>query len=267
PQPVMPHRTVRVADHGLGVAAAIEPAERAITDRVVQLADHAPVGRELELEVVAKQPQAPFGMSQVELFRVVPAILDRARELHLIQAVAHADSTRPAIGLGAGLRVAKPAELRASAEIPALFRHEVDSGGVREAGLRVAALVTLLEVDAGGVGEPSFLPRDQVAPADSLAVVRALVFERIVQVEIGPIGIQEAGAELSAGPEVPVGSLPVDPEAFRQAIGAARADATVGFTAAACRDGVLDEAIGTPGGAGIEPHLRDPVRAIALFLG
>ena len=103
---------------------------------MVQLAEHAPVGRQLELEVVTEQPRGPFGVRQVELFRVVPAILDRARELHLIQAVAHADSSRLAIGLGAGLRVAQRAELRAAAEIPALFRHEVDSGGVREAGLR-----------------------------------------------------------------------------------------------------------------------------------
>src|SRR5439155_3912118 len=123
---------------------------------------------------------------------------------------------------------------------------------LREAGHR-PLLVTLLDVDAGAVGKPSLFPRDQSAPADPLAplaVVRPLVFQRIVQVEIGPLGIEEAGADLSAGPEVSVGSLPVDPESFRQAIGAARADATVAFTAAACGDRVLDEAIGAPGGAG-----------------
>ena len=37
----------------------------------------------------------------------------------------------------------------------------------------------------------------------------------------------------AAEPEVPVGNLRVDPEAFRQAIGAARADAPVVLTAAA----------------------------------
>src|SRR5262249_27850620 len=68
-------------------------------------------------------------------------------------------------------------------------------------------------------------------------------------------------------PEVSVGSLAVDPEAFRQAIGAARAGATVAFTAAACRDRVLDETIGAPCGAGIEHHLGDRVRALALQLG
>src|SRR6266478_3406574 len=82
-QPVVPHRTVRVADHGLGVAAGIELAERAITNRVVQLADYAPVGRQLQLEIVTKQPCSRFGMRPVELFRVITAILDRARELHL----------------------------------------------------------------------------------------------------------------------------------------------------------------------------------------
>src|SRR6266849_5970795 len=105
-QPVVPYRTVRVADHGLGVAAGIELAERAITDRVVQLADKAPVGRQLQLEIVTKQPCSRFGMRQVELFRVIPAILDRAQELHLTHAVAHADTGRLAIGLGAGFRVA-----------------------------------------------------------------------------------------------------------------------------------------------------------------
>src|SRR5262249_23610736 len=122
------------------------------------------------------------------------------------------------------------------------------------------------DVDAGAVGEPSLLSRDQVAAADLLPVVRPLVFQRVVHVEIGSVGIEEAGADLSAGPEVSVGSLPIDPEAFRHAIGAARTDPTVVFTAAACRDRVLDEAIGAPGGARFKPHLRDRVRALALFL-
>ena len=51
---------------------------------------------------------------------------------------------------------------------------------------------------------------------------------------------------LAAEPEVSVGNLSVDPEAFRQTIGAARADAPVVLTAAARRDRVLDEAIGAP---------------------
>src|SRR5207249_8898327 len=64
-QPVVPDRTVRVADHGLGVAAGMELAERAITNRVVQLADYAPVGRQLQLEIVTKQPCSRFGMRPV----------------------------------------------------------------------------------------------------------------------------------------------------------------------------------------------------------
>src|SRR5262249_29230211 len=101
--------------------------------------------------------------------------------LHLIPAVAHADSSRLALGLGAGLRVAQLAELRAAAEVPALFRHEVDSGGVRETAERPAILVTLLDVGAGAIREPSLLPVahisllllpvDQVAPADRQAVL------------------------------------------------------------------------------------------------
>src|SRR2546428_5297453 len=268
-QPVVPHRTVRVADHGLGVAAGIELAERAITDRVVQFADYAPVGRQLQLEIVTKQPRSRVGMRPVELFRVIPAILDRARELYLIQPVAHAHPGRLAIGLGAGLRVAQLAELRVASQIPALFRREVDSSGVSKAAQGPPILVTLLDVDTGGVGEPRLRARNQVAlaAAKQLAVVRPLVFQRIVQVKTGALGIEKASADLSAESEVSVGGFPVDPEAFRQAIGAAYADAIIVFTAAACRDRVLAETIGAPGGAGIELHLRDRVRALALNLG
>src|SRR5712692_3804711 len=115
-------------------------------------------------------------------------------------------------------------------------------------------LVALLDVDTGGVGEPRLRPRDQVAlaAAKQLAVVRPLVFQQIVHVKTGPLGIEIASADLSTGSEVSIGRLPIDPEAFRQAIGAAHADATIVFTAAACRDRLLAEAIGAPGGAGIE---------------
>src|SRR5262245_25668054 len=122
-------------------------------------------------------------MRRVELFRVILAILDPARKLHLIEAVAHSDSSRPAIGLGASLRIVQPAELGASAEIPAFFRYEIDAGGVRETGQRLAVLVALFEVNAGTVGEPSLHARGQVASTDLNAVVRPLVFQRIVQVE------------------------------------------------------------------------------------
>src|SRR6266849_9760337 len=156
-------------------------------------------------------------MRQVELFRVIPAILDPARELHFSQAVAHADPGRLAIGLGAGLRVAQFAELPAAAEIPALLRREVDSGGVSEAAQGRPILVTLLDVDTGGVGEPRLRARNQVAlaAAKHLAIVRPLVFQRIVQIKTGALGIEKASADLSAESEVSVGRLPVDPEAFR----------------------------------------------------
>src|SRR6185503_1793501 len=166
----------------------------------------------------------PVGKRRVELLLVIPAVLDRARELHRIHAVAHADSGRLAIGLGAGLRIAQRAELRAGPDVPALLLHEVDPGGVREAGQRPGVLVALLDVDAGAVGEPSLHARDQVAPAGIQAVVRPLVFERIVQVQTGLLGDQETGADPGAGPEVSVGHLRVELEALRRAIGAARAD-------------------------------------------
>src|SRR5262245_45465783 len=101
----MPHRAVHVADHALGVAAAIEGAQRTITDRVIQLADHAPVGSQLDLEVVTEQPRGPSGACRVDLFREVAAELDAARELRLVAAIANADSGSVAIGCGAGLRV------------------------------------------------------------------------------------------------------------------------------------------------------------------
>src|SRR5690242_2164953 len=147
----MPHRTVRVTNHGLGVAATKELAERAITDRVVQLAYHSPIGRQLELEVVTEQQQGSFGDRQVGLFCVVPAILDATRELNLFPAVAQADSRRLAIGFSARLGVAQLPKLGAGSEIPALFRHKVDSRGVREAGHRPAILVSLLDIDAGAI--------------------------------------------------------------------------------------------------------------------
>src|SRR5262249_41370899 len=178
-QPVVPHRTVRVADNTFGVATTVELAERAITDRVVELAYDAPIGRQLEFEVVAEQPQTHLCMRLVGLFGVVPAILDSARELHLIEAVAHTDSACLAICVGAGLRIAQLAELRAAAKIPPLIRREIDSGGMCEAGLRRTILITLLRVDAGAIRKPRLGARDKtsLATPEQLAVVRSLVFE------------------------------------------------------------------------------------------
>src|SRR5262249_6213474 len=148
-----------------GVAAAIETAKGTIADRVVQLAEHAPVGIELHFEVVAEEPRGPSGVRQIGLFREVAAILNPARKLRLIAAIAQFDSSRLAIRRGAAQRIAKFADLRTAAKIPVFFRHEVNSGCAREASL-AAVLVTLLEVYAGAVGESSLHPRGQVALAD-----------------------------------------------------------------------------------------------------
>src|SRR5262249_59846472 len=66
--------------------------------------------------------------------------------------------------------------------------------------------------------------------------------------------------------QVSVGRLTVDLEAFREAIGATQADATVVRSAAGCRDRILGEGISAPGVAGAELYLPDRVRALALFL-
>src|SRR5215470_17873187 len=207
-------------------------------------------------------------MGLVRLFRVIPAKLDRARELQRCHAIAHADPCRLAIGLGARLRVAQFTDLHAAAEIPAFFRREVNSGGVSESSEGTAILVTLLNVDTGSVGEPRLRTSNQVALAATKqqSVVHPLVFQRIVQVITSLLGIEKASTDLSAGSEVSVGRLPVDPEGFRQAIGAAHADAVVVFTAAAYRDRALAEAIGAPEGAGIVLNLGDHVRALTLYL-
>src|SRR5262249_9946764 len=203
-QTIVPHRTIGVADNAFGISAAIESAERAITERVVQLAQHAPVRIQLNFEVVAEQPRGPSGICQVGLLREVPAILDPAGELRLFAAVAQFDSRRLAVGRGAGKPITKLADLRAAAEVPVFFRHEVDSGGAREAGLS-AALIALLEVHAGAVGESSLHSGNQVSLADLRAVVRALVFQRVVEIKIGQIGIEKGGADFSTRPEVSVG--------------------------------------------------------------
>src|SRR5262249_40638206 len=154
------------------------------------------------------------------------------------------------------------------AEIPVVFRRKVDSGCVSKPAQVCTILVTLLDVDTGGVGKPRPRTRDQAAPGTvkQLAVVHPLVFQRIVQVKPSPLGIEKTSAALSAKSEVSVGRPPCDLEAFRQTIRAARANTIIVLTAAACRDRALYETIGAPGGARIELHLCDRVRALALFL-
>src|SRR5215472_9731551 len=93
------------------------------------------------------------------------------------------------------------------------------------------------------------------------AIVRQLVLQRVVQVQTGPIGIEIAGADLSAGAEVAVGGLSLDLETLRQTIGPAHADSTVVSEVAASRNRLLDEAIGAPDRTGIELQLRDCVGA------
>src|SRR6185437_2668296 len=268
-QPVVMHGAVCVADDALGVAAGKKVAERAITDGIIQFAEQAPAGAQLVFEIVTQQHYALDNVTQVRLLHIVPAKFDRSGELYPGLSITHVDSRGLAFGLGAGFGVEQVAELRAAAKIPFLFGHQVDSGGVREAALSRASLVTFLGVDAGAIGEPRLHARNQVAEAaavDQLIIVRPLVFQRIVKVKAGLLGIEKGGADLSAGTEISVGRRAIDFEASRQAIGTAQADATIVWTSATGCDGVLAEGICAPGVAGTELYLRDGVRALALLL-
>jgi hypothetical protein len=51
-QSIVPHRPISITDHSLGVAAGKEIAKRAIDDRVIQLAEHAPAGAQLVFKIV-----------------------------------------------------------------------------------------------------------------------------------------------------------------------------------------------------------------------
>ena len=179
------------------------------------------------------------------------------------------DSGCFAFGLRAGLGIEQVAKFPAAAKSPALFCDEIDSGGVRKSALRRGGLITFLNIDAGAVAEPRLHAGDQAAPAsavDQLIVVGPLIFQPIVQVKTGPLGIEKAGADLSAGTKISVRRLTINPEAFRQAIRSAHAGATVVWTAAACRDRVLAENVSAPGVTWAVFYLRDRVRALTLFL-
>jgi hypothetical protein len=73
---------------------------------------------------------------RVELFRVISGDTRSRSTTASHLAIAHADSSRPAIRPAPVCESRTLAEFRVAAEIPALFCHEVDAGGVREAGPR-----------------------------------------------------------------------------------------------------------------------------------
>ena len=55
-------RAIAVADHGFGVTAIVELPLRTRARRTIELADHAPVLRELILEVAPEQPRVALGV-------------------------------------------------------------------------------------------------------------------------------------------------------------------------------------------------------------
>ncbi len=265
-QPVVVHRPVGVAEDRFRVSAVVELAERAVADGMIELADHAPVRRHLEPHAVPQQPGGPFRESGVRLFRLVDAVFDGARELDVLEAVPDAHATGDAVGLRAGQRVDQRAHVGIRAEVPALVRGQIDAGRVRQPGGRAAVLVALLEVNARAVGRPPFHAKHEVAAPRQEPAVHALVLERVVQVEVGALGIEEAAADAAARSEVSLRDFGVDAQALGEAIGAADADPAVVLAVARGRDGILDEAVAAPGRSRVVGELEDRVGALALLL-
>jgi hypothetical protein len=101
---------------------------------------------------------------QVPSICSVEAILEGARELDLVEAVADACRAGAPLDLGAGLAVEQAADVRARAQVPAVGGRQGDAARVGEAGQQVRVLVPALDVDARAVGEPCLRARDE-APA------------------------------------------------------------------------------------------------------
>jgi len=97
----VPHLTNTRSRLRARCAALHRTAERAITERVVQLADKAPSGRRCTLKLFTKQP-CSVSYAPVELFRIIPAILDRPSRTASYSAYPFAPRP-PFDGLGAGV--------------------------------------------------------------------------------------------------------------------------------------------------------------------
>jgi hypothetical protein len=98
---------------------------------------------------------------------------------------------------------------------------------VRQSRQRISVLVTFFEVDARAVGQSSLDTGDQIAAASAQAVVRSLVLQRVVEIEIRALGIQVVGSEPATCSEIAVGDLRVDSKSIRETVGAAGADTSV----------------------------------------
>jgi len=154
------------------------------------------------------------------------------------------------------------------AEIPVLFRREVDSGGVSESAQGPAILVNAPRRRHWKCRRAASSRPRPGCPGCREAAARCLSarFKRIVQVITGPLGIEKASPDLAAGSEVSVGRPPRRSGSVSSGDRSRHADATIAFTTAACRDRVLAEAIGAPGGAGNRTSPARPRPCARLYL-
>ena len=107
----------------------------------------------------------------------------------------------------------------------------------------------------------------QVAALGADAVVAALVFQRVVQIQVGAVGIEVLGAQLGGGAEVAAGDFADGLEAVGDAIRAAGADAAVVFLVAGGLDRALDVAVRRPLALRVVVGAHHGVGAVALDLG
>ena len=99
------------------------------------------------------------------------------------------------------------------------------------------------------------------------AVVRSLVLQRVVEVEVRAAGRLVARADLGARPEVAVGDLRVQQEAVADAIGAANANAPIVLAIVRRRQRGLREPVAGPSPLRVVGQLQQRVRPLALLLG
>ena len=215
--PVMPDRTVREAEYGLGKATVIECAQRAFAVGVIQLSKQACSGCDLVFEIIPEQPRRSFSLAEIRLFRRIVAIFDGARDLHRVETVADVNSACDAICFGTRLHILQRTDIRVQPQVPALGRGKADTGCMSQPGHRIIVLIPLLEVDACAVRESCLDAGDQVAfttPVAALSIVAALVFERVVQIHACAIGMQIVRADLSAEAEIAVRDFGIDTQAI-----------------------------------------------------
>jgi len=229
-QVIVTDGAIREAQHALGIAAVEELSEGAHALGVVELAEQARARIDLVLEVVPEEPRLARVEREIGLLGLVGAVLDAAGELERVETEADLDARGEAIGLGARHHVLQSAEVGARAEIQSFRGCKTKAGGMREAGSPVAVLLSFLEIHARAVREPHLDARDEVALAARcrvLAVVGALVLERIIHIHARAVRWHVARAEAAAFTEIAVRELRIDAQALGDAVGAAGAEARV----------------------------------------